>query len=83
MPVKQTKEQVKGLLEARQSGTKPTLFGEEVTALKSGEGLLILDSEWSLKSSPSSYYYSKFKRGKTEKSFTVSKVKEGYLITKI
>ena len=83
MPVLKTKEQSTALLATKVGGTKPVIFGEQIDKLKSGEGLFFEEKEWTIKTTPSAYFYAKYRKGKEIKSISVSKVKDGFLITKL
>lgn len=83
MPVLKSKEDVKSLLASKKGGVKPVIFGDEVNKLKSGEGLFINENEWKIKTTPNAYYYGKYRKGKDVKTISVSKVNDGYLITKL
>jgi len=65
------KEDVKTLLEANKS----------VDTLKPGEAIRLTMEDWSLKTSPSSYYY-RFNKNQGKRVVTVNKLKDGFLITK-
>jgi hypothetical protein len=62
-------------------GSKPVMFGKEIEGLKVGEGLLIPEEEWTMKTSPSSYFYQKFNK-KGDFKISCIKTKEGFLIVK-
>jgi hypothetical protein len=83
MPVVKSKEDVKSLLSTKRGGSKPVIFGEEINKLKSGEGLFFSAEEWTIKTTPSAYFYAHFRKGKDVKIISVSKVENGYLITKL
>jgi hypothetical protein len=61
---------------------KPVLFSDLIGKLKKGEGILIKNSEWKLKTPIPGYYYSKYNK-KGTKTISCTKVDEGYLIEKI
>ena len=80
------KEEVLTILASRKRGiTKEVLFIKEIETLKKGEGLLISEKEWKMKTSPTAYYYGKFTKGKKkeERVYSGSKVEGGFLITKL
>jgi hypothetical protein len=77
----QTPEQVQALKASSRGKGKQIVFGEEISKLKSTQGLLIESGEWTLKTTPTSYYYRTLKL-KENKSFTINKVPGGFLITK-
>ncbi len=60
-------------------------FGDEISALKKGEGLFISDNEWTAQTTITAYYYGKFRKGIKEEDrvYNYQKVKDGFLITKI
>jgi hypothetical protein len=60
-------------------GSKPVLFGVEIESLKVGEGLIITEKEWTMKTTPSAYYYQKFNR-KGNLKVSCIKTTEGHLI---
>ena len=82
MPTVQSKENVKTLLESTKGARKPVMFVDEISKLKSGEGLLIGENEWSFKTSIPAYYY-RFNKNLNVKTVSVAKVKDGFLITKL
>lgn len=78
-----SKEDVKTLLELNKKSSKEIIFGDSISKLKSGEGIFFLETEWKLKTTPGAYYYNRFRKGKDVKTLSISKVKDGYLITKV
>ena len=62
-------------------GSKPVLFSKEIEGLKTGEGFLIPLKEWTMKTTPSAYYYHKFNR-KGKFKVSVFTTKDGYLIVR-
>ena len=85
MATLKTTEQVKAILsEVKVKGkSKPILFGDEISKLKSGEALLISNDEWQMKTTPAAYYYRAYRLKSDKKTLSVYKVNEGYLITKL
>jgi hypothetical protein len=75
------KEDVKTLLEANKSVNRETLYKKEIDTLKPGEAIRLTMEDWSLKTSPSSYYY-RFNKNQGKRVVTVNKLKDGFLITK-
>jgi hypothetical protein len=65
--------------------TKSILFRKEIEKLSVGEHLLIEDSEWSMKTTPTAYYYGKFKKGVESGNQTIGyrKVQGGILLTRL
>ncbi len=74
-------EAVKTLLEANKSVNRETLYKKEIDTLKPGEAIRLTAEDWSLKTSPSSYYY-RFNKNQGKKVVTVNKLEDGFLITK-
>jgi len=64
MPIKLSKKEVDTLL-TKKATEKPTLFQKEIAELKSGEGLFIPASEWTLTTTITNYFRSKYKNHKT------------------
>jgi len=83
MPVVKSKEETKLLLSTKKGGMKPVIFGDEISSLKVGDGLFFSAEEWKIKTTPSAYYYSRFRKGKDVKTLSINKVDGGYLITKL
>ena len=81
MATKKTHSEVQELKRTAKKNnlTKPVLFGDKIKELKKGEGLLIKNSEWKLKTPIPGYYYSKYNK-KGTRSISCTKVEEGYLI---
>lgn len=83
MPQVKSKEEVKAMLDSKKGSAKPTIFGAEIDKLKKGDGLFIPEKEWTMKTTPSAYYYGKYRKGKDVKTVSVSKVEGGYLVSKV
>ncbi len=83
MAKKLNAEQVKELKSVNRKGE--IKFGKEISELKKGEGLMISDSEWDMKTTIPAYYYGKFRKGVEEKErqFSYRKVDGGYIIEKL
>ncbi len=64
MAIKRTAKEVKEILNTPKTNSlvKPILFGKDIEALASGEGLFIATSEWELKTPVANYYYSKYNK---------------------
>ena len=75
-------KEVNELLKNRRTGVKkPILFEKEILGLKTGEGFEITTKEWSLKTSPSSYYYQKFNKREDVK-LSILKTENGVLVVR-
>ena len=75
-------EQVNEILTTIRTRTvKPVMFGKEIENMREGEGYLINDSEWTLKTSPSSYYYQKYRKSDKVR-VSVYRVKDGHLVVR-
>lgn len=71
------------LLSTKRGGMKPVIFGGEISTLEARDGLFFSAEEWKIKTTPSAYYYSRFRKGKDVKTLSIKKVDSGYLITKL
>jgi len=83
MGIVRSKEEVAKILATKKNAKKPILFEKEIKSLKKGEAFEINVSEWELRTTPSAYYYGKYRKGKTEKYISCNKVGEKYLIVKL
>ena len=76
------KEEVKTLLESNKVVGRETLYKKEIESLKPGEAIHLIATDWTIKSTPSAYYY-RFNKSQGKKIVTVNKLKDGFLITKL
>jgi hypothetical protein len=78
-----TVKEVNDILSTRTKGVrKPLLFGEDIEKLKVGEGIVIEDKDWTMKTPPSSYYYHRLRK-KEELKVSVVKIDNGHLVIRI
>lgn len=64
---------------------KTILFGKELNDLKVGEQFLIEDSDWTMKTTPTAYYYGKFRKGVAEadRKMAYQKANGGIILTRL
>jgi hypothetical protein len=82
MEIKSKEDVKKLMLEKTKGNVKTVIYGKEISELTQGQGIFFLGTEWSLKTTPAAYFYNRFRKGK-EKTISINKVNDGYLITKL